>query len=104
MRREIVILVVLFFIFLAIGCTGKNETAYVRIQDSAFYPDSITISAGDTVDWTNLDSTNHTVVGTDFSSGNISTEDSYEHTFTKKGTYNYYCSIEPSMKGIVIVK
>ena len=89
MRREIVILIVLFSIFLAIGCAGKGETFYVRIQNSAFYPNSITISPGDTVDWTNLDSTNHTVIGTDFSSGNISTEDSYEHTFTKAGTYNY---------------
>lgn len=78
----------MFSIFLAIGCASKGETFYVRIQNSAFYPDSITISPGDTVDWTNLDSTNHTVVGTDFSSGNISTDDSYEHTFTKMGTYN----------------
>jgi plastocyanin len=104
MRREIIILMVLFSIFLAIGCAGKGETFYVRIQNSAFYPNSITISAGDTVDWTNLDSTNHTVVGTGFSSDNISTEDSYDHTFTKAGTYNYYCSIEPSMKGVVIVQ
>lgn len=104
MKREIIILMVVFSIFLAIGCTGKGETVYVRIQNSAFYPDSITISSGDTVRWTNLDSTNHTVVGTGFSSGNISYEDSYEHTFTKAGTYNYYCSIEPSMKGVVIVK
>ena len=88
MRREIVFLMVLFSIFLAIGCAGKGETFYVRIQNSAFYPNSITISPGDTVDWTNLDSTNHTVVGTDFSSGKISTDDSYEHTFTKMGTYN----------------
>jgi plastocyanin len=104
MRRETVILMVLFSIFLAIGCAGKGETFYVRIQNSAFYPNSITISSGDTVVWTNLDSTNHTVVGTDFSSGNISYQDSYTHTFTKKGTYNYYCSIEPFMKGIVMVK
>ena len=95
---------VLFSIFMAIGCTGKGKTAYVRIQDSAFYPDSITISPGDTVEWTNLDSTNHTVVGTDFSSGNISSENSYEHAFTKACTYNYYCSIDPSMKGVVIEK
>lgn len=104
MRREIFVLTILFGIFLAIGCTGKGERFYVRIQDSAYDPDSITISPGDTVEWTNLDPTNHTVVGTDFSSGNITNQDSYEHTFNKTGTYNYYCSIEPSMKGVVIVK
>ena len=104
MKREIFVLMVLFSIFLAIGCTSKNERFYVRIQDSTYDPDSITISPGNTVEWTNLDSTNHAVVGTDFSSGNITNQDSYEHTFNKKGTYNYHCSIEPSMKGIVIVK
>jgi len=104
MRKEIVILMVLFVIFLAIGCTGKGKTVDVKIQNSAFNPDSITISPGDAVKWTNLDSGTHTVVGTDFSSGNISSGKSYGHTFTKAGTYNYYCSIDPSMKGVVIVK
>lgn len=104
MRTELIVLIILFSIFLSIGCTNKNETDYVKIQNSQYYPDSITISSGDTVRWTNLDSTNHTVVGSDFSSGNITSQDSYDHTFTKAGTYSYHCSIEPSMKGIVIVK
>ncbi|MCC4768013.1 copper-binding protein [Methanosarcina sp. DH1] len=104
MRSGLILLMVLFSIFLVIGCTSKGETYYVKIENSQFYPDSITISSGDTVRWTNLDSTNYTVVGTDFSSGNITSQDSYDHTFTKTGTYNYYCSIEPSMKGVVIVK
>lgn len=104
MRNGLILLMVSFSIFLAIGCTSKGETYYVRIENSQFYPDSITISVGDTVRWTNLDSVNHTVVGADFSSGNITSQDSYDHTFTKAGTYNYYCSIEPFMKGVVIVK
>ena len=104
MRRETVILMVLFSIFLAIGCLDKGETFYVRIQNSAFYPDSISISSGDTVKWTNLDSGTHSVVGSDISSGNISSGKSYEHKFTIAGTYNYSCSIDPSMKGVVIVK
>lgn len=104
MRTGLILLIALLSIFLAIGCTSKGETYYVRIENSQFYPDSIAISSGDTVRWTNLDSTNHTVVGADFSSGNITSQDSYDHTFTKVGTYNYYCSIEPSMKGFVVVK
>jgi plastocyanin len=104
MRRELVILMVLLSIFLAIGCAGKGKIVDVRIQNYAYYPDSITVSPGDTIKWTNLDSDAHTVLGIDFSSGNISYEQSYEHTFTKAGTYNYYCSIDPSMKGIIIVK
>lgn len=104
MRREIVILMVLFTIFLAVGCTGKGKTVDVKIQNSAFDPGSITISSGDTVKWTNMGPDTHTVVGPDFSSGNISSGKSYGHKFTKTGTYNYHCSIDPSMTGVVIVK
>lgn len=108
MRREIVVLMVLFVIFLAIGCTGKGtdkgKTVDVKIQNDSFNPETITISNGDTVKWTNMGSGTHSVVGTDFSSGNISSGKSYGHKFTKTGTYNYYCFIDPSMKGIVIVK
>jgi len=104
MRREIVILMVLLSIFLAIGCAGKSKTVDVKIQNDSFNPNSITISKGDTVKWTNLDAGVHTVVGTDFSSGNISSGKSYGHKFTKTGTYNYHCAIDPSMQGAVIVK
>lgn len=125
MRKEFIILIVLFSIFLAIGCTGTNnqkpatptetpaetpsvptssKTVEVTIQNFAFNPDSVTISSGDTVKWTNMDSTAHTITGTDFSSGNLNKGDSYENTFTKAGTYDYHCSIHPSMTGTVIVK
>lgn len=104
MRTGLVLLIVLLGIFLAIGCASKGETHYVRIENSEFYPNSIIISSGDTVRWTNLDPTNHTVVGTNFSSGNITSQDSYDHTFTKTGNYSYHCSIEPFMKGVVTVR
>lgn len=125
MRKEFIILIVLFSIFLAIGCTGTNnqepatptespaetpavptssKTVEVTIQNFAFNPGSVTISSGDTVKWTNMDSTAHTITGTDFSSGNLNKGDSYENTFAKAGTYDYHCSIHPSMTGTVIVK
>lgn len=104
MRKEIVILMVLLSIFLATGCTGNGKTVDVKIENASFNPNSITISSGDTVKWTNMDAGTHAVVGTDFSSGDISSGKSFEHKFTKAGTYNYYCSIDPSMKGVVIVK
>jgi len=104
MRREIVILMVLFAIFLAVGCTGKGKTVDVKIQNDSFNPNSVTVSEGDTVRWTNLEAGVHTVVGTDFSSGDIKSQGSYGHKFTKAGTYNYHCAIDPSMKGVVTVK
>lgn len=76
----------------------------VKIEDFAFNPESVTISSGDTVRWTNFDSITHTVTGTDFSSGSLRDGDSFELSFTKEGVYRYYCSIHPSMEGVVIVK
>lgn len=91
---------------------GINDTvnttkkAEVSIENNAFIPATVNISTGDTVRWTNLDPTTHTVtgVGTSFGSEALNQGDSYEFLFTNAGTYDYYCSIHPSMKGTVIVK
>ncbi|WP_321418057.1 cupredoxin family copper-binding protein [uncultured Methanomethylovorans sp.] len=127
MKRELILLVLLISAFLAIGCTEKqpiapinetisspaNETSAtatggkivdVSIQNFAFEPNSVTISVGDTVKWTNLDSALHTIKGADFTSKSLNKDDSFSYTFTKTGTYDYECSIHPSMKGVVIVE
>lgn len=83
---------------------AEPKTVEVKIEDFAFNPDSVTISPGDTVRWTNLDLFTHTVTGPDFSSGTLRDGDSYEFTFTREGTYRYYCSIHASMEGVVIVE
>lgn len=75
----------------------------ISIQNSAYNPASVQISTGDTVKWTNMDSTAHTVIGSIFKSGNINKGQSYQFQFTKPGTYSYTCSIHPTMKGTVIV-
>lgn len=84
---------------------GDGENIEVTIEDNAFSPETVTISTGDTVRWTNLDSTTHTVTGTgtNFGSENLNQGDSYEFLFTDAGTYEYYCSIHPSMQGTVVV-
>lgn len=80
-----------------------DETVDVSIQNFAFNPTSVQISTGDTVRWTNMDSTDHTVTESTFNSGIIHAGQSYEFQFTKPGVYNYMCSIHPSMKGTVTV-
>jgi len=73
-----------------------------------FSPPTITVVIGvnNTVVWTNYDSAEHTVTATDnsFNSGFIQPGQSFSYTFTTPGTYNYYCTIHPWMKGTVIVK
>lgn len=82
----------------------EGKIVEVNIQNSAFNPQSVAISTGDTVRWTNMDSATHTVRGPTFESKVLEKGDTYEFLFTDAGTYNYDCSIHPSMKGTVVVK
>ena len=77
----------------------------VSIQNFAFSPGNITVSAGTTVTWTNNDQEAHTVTATDhsFSSQPLSPGDNYHFTFTKPGTYHYLCTIHPFMTATVVV-
>ena len=81
----------------------QGKIVEVAIEDFSFNPASVTILTGDTVRWTNKDSAVHTVKGSSFESGELKTGDTYEFRFTDAGTYNYECSIHPSMKGTVVV-
>ena len=81
----------------------------INIQNMAYSPSSITITQGDILIWTNLDSVDHTVTedGTsnvNFNSGLISNGQTYTMTGLGVGTYNYYCQPHPSMTGTIIVQ
>jgi plastocyanin len=83
------------------------STTSVTIMNYTFSPAAVTISAGDTVTWTNHDSAAHNIVVSSgpetFSSPTLQTGQSFSHTFTMSGTYSYYCSIHPEMKATVTV-
>jgi plastocyanin len=44
------------------------------------------------------------VTASSFSSGNITPGSKYQFTFKDKGTFDYACSIHPSMTGKVVVE
>ena len=80
---------------------------------TCFYPNPVTISTGDTVAWTNKDSLRHRladgtptgdVAGTIFDSKVIESGQTFKFTFTKAGTYDYFCIIHPWLQGKIIVK
>jgi plastocyanin len=81
-------------------------TDAVVIQNFAFAPAMITITAGTTVHWTNKDTDAHTVTSDTglFGSAALPTGAGYAHTFTKPGTYSYHCSIHPFMVATVVVQ
>lgn len=82
------------------------NSAEVKIDNFAFTPETVTIPAGTQVTWTNRDDIPHNVVSEDKSikSKALDTDDKFSFTFTKPGTYSYFCSIHPKMKGKVAVQ
>lgn len=93
---------------LATGVTAGAALAAdesVTIASFAFSPATVTISVGDSVTWTNQDGTGHTATASGtFDSGNLGSGASYTATFSTAGTYDYVCSIHPSMTGRVVVQ
>ena len=81
-------------------------TAEVKIDNFSFGPQTLTVSVGTTVVWTNRDDIPHTVVSTDrvFKSKVRDTDEKFAYTFTKAGTYPYFCSVHPKMTGKVVVQ
>ncbi|MGA7622856.1 MAG: cupredoxin family copper-binding protein [Candidatus Acidiferrales bacterium] len=83
-------------------------TSEVKIDNFSYGPATVTVAAGTTVTWTNHDDIPHTVVSADdpkaFKSKVMDTDEKFSYTFTKAGTYTYFCSIHPKMTGTVVVK
>jgi plastocyanin len=86
----------------------KPETAEVKIDNFSFGPAALTVPVGTTVTWTNRDDIPHTVVSAEdpkiFKSKVLDTDEKFSFTFSKAGTYPYFCSIHPKMTGKVIVQ
>jgi plastocyanin len=79
----------------------------VKIDNFSFAPGEITVAKGTTVNWVNRDDIPHTVVSDDkttFKSRPLDTDDKFSYTFSKEGTYTYFCSIHPKMTAKVVVK
>ena len=117
----LVMITAIFLIVSSTGCSPQpnkqqalpetnnltGQTHDVEINNYAFSPSTLTLNIGDTVKWTNKQAIPHIVVsdsGSELNSPQIESEGTYSHTFNQKGTFAYYCSIHPSMKGTIIVQ
>jgi plastocyanin len=155
MRNGIVIFAVLLSAFLAIGSTGisnaqnatpnatetvfvpaitdmgTQKTVTITIQNGTVTPASVSVLNGDTVEWVNKDSVQHSIYGdvpnaipegkysTDIrdynyipasvhlsdniNSGTIAPTGTYDYAFDSTGTYTYTDSTNPSMSGTITV-
>lgn len=118
MRRSVSVAVFIAIAVLGIAALGtrssvlaaqqKPQSAEVKIDNFSFGPAALSVSVGSTVTWTNRDDIPHTVVSADdpkvFKSKVLDTDEKFSFTFTKTGTYAYFCSVHPKMTGKVVVQ
>jgi plastocyanin len=102
--------------------SGGSKVSIVEgastMADKAFDPSPANVKAGDTVTWTNNDSTPHTVtsgtgssdpnMGKDFDSSPglktlLAPKQTFEHKFATAGEFAYFCQVHPTMVGKVVV-
>jgi len=97
----------------------SDEPNHVAIigQEAPFYgPGNITVKAGTTVTFKNHDAIDHTATGTNdgtnvsspapnntFDTGLSKIGEEKQVTFDKAGTFHYFCSIHPFMRGTLTV-
>lgn len=116
------------------GCSsvsGSDGSKVVSMTDGyGFGPERLTVGSGTTVRWVNDSSVGHTVTAyadriptdaqffasggfdseraarNDIQGGLVPTDETYEHTFETRGTYEYYCIPHEGsgMTGTVVVR
>ena len=104
-RRQFLTSVAVMPVASGLATTANAQTHAVSIQNFRYSPSSLTISAGDTVSFTNLDNAPHTATSSDanLDTGTIARNQSADLTFATAGTYTYICSFHRSMRGTIIV-
>ena len=106
----VLVLMLLGSALLVAGCSSSQQepmpegAGAVSIEKNSFRPEDITITPGQSVTWTNNDSTTHTVTGPGLDSGEIAPGATFTQTFDAAATIQYSCSINPIMTGRVLVK
>lgn len=97
------------------GCSASGEVANpqeVQVQimrDSGvghYHPGSVEVAVGSTVVWTNRTAVAHNVVFKEpsvQSSGLFNEGETFSTNFERKGTFEYYCTLHPTMRGEVRV-
>ena len=89
--------------FAATSAMAANHT--IVIEGTAFAPAQMTVARGDRVTWVNKDPFPHTATarGT-FDSGSIPPDASWTWVADKAGSFDYLCTLHPTMKARLVVR
>jgi plastocyanin len=91
---------------LTLAAPATTATTNVAITHSGFVPKAVTIQQGDSVTWTNSDSSNHQVTSQSaaFASPVLKPGDTFTFVFTKAGKFSYSDAYDKSFSGSVTVQ
>ncbi len=113
MKKLLPLLAALATVMSLTACGSADASAepavVIDVKNMSYTPASVTIEAGQTVQWRFDDNgLPHDVAGDGALEGvlqsELLTEGTYEYTFDDPGTYTYHCTPHPMMVGTVIVQ
>jgi|GEM_PF-2182622 len=91
----------------------EPKTLTVFITNGKFDPAALTLKTGDKVNWINRDTAAHQIASDphpshtllrELESGSLATNQVFNFTFTKAGTFSYHDHLNPTIKGTVTVE
>jgi plastocyanin len=94
-------------VLLGSGCTPAPRRHLVDIKGLAFVPGDLEVAAGDTLGWVNGDMFPHTSTAdgaAGWDTGPIPSGDTTFVVARRAGSFNYICSIHPTMHGRIVVR
>ena len=83
------------------GKTAAPLNVTITVEDDSFNPKKITVPIGSTVTWIEVGGKPHKVNADNgaFKSGTMSKNQTFSYTFTKAGTFRYYCRFHGASNG-----
>ena len=92
------------------GTPASTEPVQVDVKTFQFAPDTLRVSVGTTVRWTNQDDIEHTVTAgspserdASFNAPLAKKGATAERTFDRTGTFTYFCDRHQFMRGTITV-
>lgn len=87
----------------------KVHVVLMELKKAEFIydPATLSVNVGDVIEWQNKDMYRHTVTAINrksFDSGMIMPGKSWRYKVTKPGTFHYFCTLHPNMKGTFTVR
>ncbi len=105
MKKQLAVVIGLAVVAVTAQAFG-GRSVDVGIKEFKFAPAALEIPRGTTVTWVNHDEETHTITSATgaFASSGLGNDERFSQTFTRPGSYEYFCALHPKMRAKVIVK